>query len=85
MTVVRCVYITTPPDFPPTDQHPDALRYGPRVVDGITVLVDAIGGEPTDADIRAVLDPPSPVMTVEQRLDAAGISIDGLKTALGLA
>jgi hypothetical protein len=50
---IRCIY-TAEPSFPATDQHPDAVRYQ---VAGY--WVDAIGGEPTQEEIDAVLLPPS--------------------------
>lgn len=52
MSTIRCVY-SEEPNFPATDQHPDAVRY--------TVgehIVDAIGGEPTPQEIDTVLNPP---------------------------
>lgn len=54
MSSIRCVY-STPPKFPATDQHPDAVRY---TVAGH--VVDAIGGEPTPAEVAAFLAPPVP-------------------------
>lgn len=53
---IRAIYFPkadgTPvfPDFPPTDQHPDALRY----LVGVYV-VDAVGVEPTTAEVDAVI------------------------------
>jgi hypothetical protein len=44
---------TEPPPFPATDQHPDAVRYS---VSGL--IVDAIGGEPTEGEVDNVLNPP---------------------------
>lgn len=41
------------PNFPATDQHPDAKRY---MVAGY--VVDAVGGEPTEAEVEAHLNPP---------------------------
>lgn len=55
---IRCIYRDAPPAFPPTDQHPDAVRFGPFVVDGATMFVDAIGTAPTLDEIRDVLGPP---------------------------
>jgi hypothetical protein len=43
------------PNFPASDQHPDAMRY--RVGD---FWIDATGGEPTQAEIDAMLNPPAP-------------------------
>lgn len=51
MSTIRCIY-GAEPMFPATDQHPDAVRY---VVSGY--WVDAIGGEPTEADVAAALTP----------------------------
>ena len=51
MSTIRVIHETEPP-FPATDQHPDAQRY--RVGD---YYVDAIGGEPTLAEVIAVLHP----------------------------
>lgn len=49
MSTIRCVYEQLP-KFPATDQHPDAVRFfvSPH-------WVDAIGGQPTQAEIDAVL------------------------------
>ena len=54
MSAIRIIY-EQEPSFPATDQHPSAVRYllGAR-------YVDAIGGEPTQAEIDAVLSPPKP-------------------------
>lgn len=54
MSTIRCVY-SREPNFPATDQHPDAVRY---TVAGHTV--DAIGGEPTVEEVAAFLAPPVP-------------------------
>lgn len=61
--MIRCVYspvngVATAPDFPATDQHPDAVRY----LVGL-YYVDAIGAQPTQAEIDAMLG-----------LDAAGVT-----------
>jgi hypothetical protein len=61
MSTIRCVYHGTEPKFPATDQHPDAVRYGPLTIDGAVYFVDAIGGAPSDDDIRAALNPPPPL------------------------
>ena len=54
MSTIRVIY-GREPNFPATDQHPDAVRYkiGAR-------WVDAIGGKPSAAEIDAVLNPPQP-------------------------
>lgn len=53
MSTIRCIYHAGEPSFPATDQHPDAVRYfiGQYVV-------DAIGGEPTPAEVDAVVNRP---------------------------
>lgn len=50
---IRCVYHAEPP-FPATDQHADAVRYQVP-----PYWVDAIGGQPTLAEIQAVLNRPT--------------------------
>lgn len=49
MSTIRCIY-EKDPGFPATDQHPDAVRYivGAKVV-------DALGGQPTQAEVDAFL------------------------------
>ncbi len=70
MSTIRTVYATEP-KFPATDQHPDAVRY--RVGEW---WVDAIGGEPTQAEVDAFVAPPArwlvPKLTIVDRLIAAG-------------
>jgi hypothetical protein len=51
MSTIRCIYDKAP-NFPATDQHPDAVRYQVG-----SKWVDAIGGQPTQAEIDAVLNP----------------------------
>jgi hypothetical protein len=60
MSIVRTLYVEEP-SFPATDQHPDAVRYPCNV--GGFLFVDAIGGEPTVAELEAVLG-----------IDAAGLA-----------
>lgn len=74
MTTIRTVYFGAPPDFPATDQHPDAVRYGPFTVGGKTCFADCIGGEPTVEDLQAVIDPPPVELTVDQKLANAGLT-----------
>jgi hypothetical protein len=59
MSTIRIVYQDEPPEFPATDQHSLAIRYGPMTVNGKTVYVDALDGPPTEAEILAVLNPPA--------------------------
>lgn len=59
MSTIRVIYEQAP-NFPATDQHPDAQRYTVTVVRGGVAkdyIVDAIGGPPTPAQVLAVLDP----------------------------
>jgi len=76
MSVIRVIY-EKEPNFQATDQHPDAVRY--------TVgkwVVDAIGGEPTMAEIQAILKPPKVVLTTREKLADIGITAEELKTEL---
>lgn len=60
MSQIRVVY-GEEPDFPATDQHPDAVRYYVLGLDGVTMyVVDAIGGEPTAQEVYDFLHPPAP-------------------------
>lgn len=64
--MIRAVY-TVEPKFPATDQHPDAVRY---VIGGL--WVDAIGPEPTLAEVQAiVLPPPLTAAELEAQAKAA--------------
>jgi hypothetical protein len=54
MTTIRCIYASEP-DFPATDQAPDAVRYQVG-----NYWVDAAGGAPTLDEVNAVLAPPQP-------------------------
>lgn len=67
MSTIRCVYWGAAPDFPATDQHPDAVRYGPIVVDGASYFVDAVGGEPGADAIRTVIEPAGPIPSITRR------------------
>lgn len=59
MSQIRCIYHGAAPEFPATDQHPDARRYGPVTIEGVACFIDAIGGEPTADEIKAVLARPT--------------------------
>lgn len=67
MSTIRCIYVVAP-NFPATDQHPDAVRYQVGAL-----FVDAIGGQPTLAEIEAVLGTDAAGLARQQRLstDAA--------------
>ncbi|UZE47904.1 hypothetical protein ONR75_24010 [Rhodopseudomonas sp. P2A-2r] len=86
MSRIRCIYRDAPPEFPASDQSPDAVRYGPLdMPDGSQVFVDAIGGEPTIGEIEGVLTPTAPPEpTPLQKLEAAGLSVAGLRALLGM-
>jgi len=78
---IRCIYRDVAPDFPATDQHPDAARFGPIIVDGATYFVDAIGAAPTAEDIRAVLSPAAPFpRIISDRQFFQQLAIQGLIT-----
>lgn len=58
MSVIRCIYTQGPPNFPASDQHPDAARY--TIFSnhlGKEVTVDAIG-VPTTQEVDDQLNPP---------------------------
>lgn len=61
------------PNFPATDQHPAAARYTVfSAFLGRSVIVDAVGGEPTTAEVDEVLNPRSArVRRIEEERDAA--------------
>jgi hypothetical protein len=63
--MILSVYFGAEPTFPAVDQHPTAVRY--RVG---AVLVDAIGGTPSQAEIDAVLAPPPPQPTLDDVIAA---------------
>lgn len=78
---IRTIYHGDAPKFPATDQHPQAKRYGPlQLSGGRSVYVDAVGGEPTAADIEAVLKPSA--RTLDQKLAAAGLTKEDIKAAI---
>lgn len=69
MTTIRVIYHGTPPNFPATDQHPDAVRYGPYTIAGIPgYWADCIGGAPTIAELAKMLAPGVPSIMRAQAL-----------------
>jgi len=77
MSTIRVLY-EKEPDFPATDQHPDAVRYKVG-----KWTVDAIGGEPTPGEVLAVLNPPPRIRTPREKVEAAlGITVAELKAEL---
>lgn len=68
------------PNFPATDQHPDAVRY----LVG-EYYVDAIGGEPTQKEIATVLNPPAPkseASSMVEKIAADPAALAALKAEL---
>lgn len=65
MSEIRCIYVGAAPPFPASDQHPDAIRYT-KIIGGVTYVVDAIGGEPSDAEVIAIVAPDN-VPTISRR------------------
>jgi hypothetical protein len=62
MSTIRCIY-TEQPRFPATDQYPDAVRYQIGAL-----WIDAIGGQPTQAEIDVVLGIDAAGTALKQRL-----------------
>jgi hypothetical protein len=48
-----------PPETPATNQHPNAVRYGPYTIGGVEWWVDATGGQPSQGDVEALLGTPT--------------------------
>ena len=65
MSEIRAIYLNQAPDFPATDQHPDAVRYQVG-----TYWVDAVGGEPTLQEVEDVIDPPAAIAERARKADA---------------
>lgn len=73
--MIRVVY-SAEPNFPATDQHPDAVRY--RVAG---YFVDAIGGKPTVNEVQAFVSPPPAVpSSISDRQFAQQLAVVGLIT-----
>jgi hypothetical protein len=68
--MIRALY-EREPEFPPTDQHPDAERFA--VSAGIFRFCDAVGGEPTQAELEAAAG-----------VDAAGLALKARREQDGL-
>lgn len=71
MSVIRAIYDAAP-GFPASDQHPNAVRY---TVAG--KVVDAVGGQPTEQEVLAVLAPPVP-LEVTKRQAVQALILAGL-------
>jgi protein-disulfide isomerase-like protein with CxxC motif len=78
MSQIRCIY-RSQPNFPATDQHPDAVRYQVGAL-----FVDAIGGQPTQAEVDAVLGQDVTALAAKQRLidDANDLAAAKLDAAI---
>ena len=74
---IRCIY-TSLPSFPSTDQDPTAKR-----VQIGSLWVDYIGTTPTQADVDAILNPPTDVLDTSA-LNAALTAPGSVVRALGL-
>lgn len=80
MSTIRVIYHPNPdgsrrqPNFPATDQHPNAVRYPFDHPTFGLLTVDAIGGAPTLAEIDALLG-----------VDAAGQAEQARKAAIDAA
>lgn len=63
MSTIRIIYYPkpdgsrNPPNFPATDQHPDAVRYNFDHPTFGALCVDAIGGAPSLGEVDAILAP----------------------------
>jgi hypothetical protein len=74
---IRVIYHNGPPPFPATDQDRDAVRYQVG-----KYWVDAIGPAPTQADVDAILNAPTPKSDVEvlkDRVAALETQMDAVK------
>lgn len=67
MSMIRMIY-REEPKFPASDQHPDAVRY--RVG---AYWVDAVGGEPTLAEVEAIVAPTLEQIAAEKRAAAKSL------------
>lgn len=64
MSTIRCVY-TQAPNFPATDQHPDAVRYAVGAY-----IVDAIGVAPTLLEVQTMLGLTTTRASVQAQINA---------------
>lgn len=74
MSAIRCIYEVAP-NFPATDQHPDAVRY--QIGE---CWVDAVGGKPTPAEVDALLHPPAPPLDPTVGELVAALKVKGVLT-----
>lgn len=79
MSTIRAMY-EKDPGFPATDQHPNAVRY--PIIAGVYRFADAIGGQPTQAEVDALLKPvPQNTDALATRQKAA--ALEQLERAIG--
>lgn len=76
MSQIRVIY-EAEPKFPATDQHPDALRY--RIG---RYWVDAVGGEPSAAEVDAILNPPKSADDTALEAARSALEAKAVKTEL---
>jgi hypothetical protein len=72
MSQIHCLY-EVEPTFPATDQHPDAARFA--VSAGIFRFCDAVGGEPTQAELDAHLGVDAAGLALKARRDQDGAEV----------
>lgn len=81
MTIIRCIYFPgtdgkrTAPNFPATDQHPQAVRYPFDHPTAGALNVDAVGAAPALAEINAMLGLDAPAQAVAQRVAADAVDL----------
>jgi hypothetical protein len=74
--MIRCVYEVKEPNFPATDNHPQAVRYHFNI-SGVDYWVDAVGTPPTLQEVTDFVSPPSAAaITDSQRAYAKALLAD---------
>ena len=78
MSQIRTIYRAAP-SFPATDQHPDAVRYPVGAL-----WADAIGGQPTQAEIDSFLGQDASGLALKQRFsdDASELATAKVDSAI---
>lgn len=71
--MIRTIY-EAEPNFPATDQHPDAKRIKIR-----NWVVDYIGDKPDQTEVDSMLNPPVKELTLEEKLAKVGITLEDMK------
>lgn len=81
MSQIRCIYLPaadgtrTAPNFPATDQHPQAVRYPFDHPTRGALNVDAVGGAPTLAEVNAAGQWDVAAQAVAQRVAADAVDL----------